>query len=227
MTKSRKLAPVLVLDIGNVCLRVDLPALLAAMGFASWEELLAFDPDGRLQALVNDLQCGRVSAPRFLRDFGAGLPVPQSPTQARATWDRLIGAEIAGMAATVAQARAAGLRVVFLSDICPLHYDLVRRRLSFIDQAAGAVLSYEVGAQKPAAAMYVAVERQFCGGRPPLLYADDRADNVAAARARGWPAHRFRTDAAFRTRLRAQLRQDAGACVAGVAGACKGPDRRL
>jgi FMN phosphatase YigB (HAD superfamily) len=202
-----ELAPVLVLDIGNVCLRVDLPALLRAMGFASWDQLQAFDPAGRLLRLANELQCGRLSAPRFLRTFGATLPEPQAPALARATWNALIGAEIPGMAGVVALARAAGLRVVFLSDICPLHYELVRTRLSFAARVTGAVLSYAVGAHKPAPAMYAAVERRYCGGQPPLLYADDRPENIAAAKARGWPAQEFRTAAAFRARLRAQLRR--------------------
>ncbi len=54
------------------------------------------------------------------------------------------------------------------------------------------VLSYEARSMKPDAVIYQVSEQR--SGRAPehLFFTDDRADNVAAAAARGWSTHQFR-----------------------------------
>jgi FMN phosphatase YigB (HAD superfamily) len=71
------------------------------------------------------------------------------------------------------------------------------QRLSFAERVPDAVLSYEVGEHKPHAAMFETMERQFCNGGVPLLYADDLEINVRAARERGWTAHLFESSEAL------------------------------
>jgi FMN phosphatase YigB (HAD superfamily) len=66
----------------------------------------------------------------------------------------------------------------------------IHRRFPFFSQFDGYVLSHEVGAMKPAAKIYEALERLTGRRGGEIVYLDDRPDNVAAGLARGWQAFR-------------------------------------
>ena len=50
----------------------------------------------------------------------------------------------------------------------------------------GYIFSYEVGAMKPEAKIYEALEKLAGRRGADIVYLDDRAENVAAGAARGW-----------------------------------------
>ena len=59
---------------------------------------------------------------------------------------------------------------------------------AFFQNFDGYIYSHEVGAMKPDAPIYDAMET-MCGRRgADLIYIDDRAENIAAGAARGWQA---------------------------------------
>jgi 2-haloacid dehalogenase len=61
-----------------------------------------------------------------------------------------------------------------------------------------------MGVTKPSPAIYEGVEAD-CGVRPgALLFVDDRAENIAAAMARGWHGHRFTGAEGWAARLVAE-----------------------
>ncbi len=188
---KRVVAPVLALDIGNVCLKLKPRRCAAAFGYASLPLLLKALP--ALSAASRMLETGRIDKDAFLGRVRDALPaaLDLSEEQLEAAWCSMLGEEIRGMAQLVDDAVTAGVEPVFLSDVSAFHYGLVSRKLSFMDRMAGAVLSYEVGALKPDPAMFETMEQRFCDGGVPTLYVDDRADCVEAARARGWQAYRF------------------------------------
>jgi HAD superfamily hydrolase (TIGR01509 family) len=62
----------------------------------------------------------------------------------------------------------------------------IRHNFPFFSQFDGYVLSFEEGAMKPDAKIYQAVERLTGRQGTQLVYLDDRPENVAAGRARGW-----------------------------------------
>jgi len=62
----------------------------------------------------------------------------------------------------------------------------IRRQYPFFGNFDGYILSYEVGAMKPQAKIYEALEK-LCGRRgAEIFYIDDRLENVQAGAARGW-----------------------------------------
>ena len=69
------------------------------------------------------------------------------------------------------------------NDLAVLH---IQRRFPFFANFSGYVYSYQVGVMKPHPKMYEAVERMAGKRGEEILYLDDRAENVEAARARGW-----------------------------------------
>ena len=80
--------------------------------------------------------------------------------------------------------------LVLLSNTDPLHINYVRSRYGFLAKFGRLVLSYEVGHAKPARQIF---ERTI-GLRAPgtrMIYFDDVAEFVTAARACGLPAEQF------------------------------------
>jgi 2-haloacid dehalogenase len=175
-------APVLVLDVGRVCIALHQEQCAAILGFDSLDALHAAQPDAA--GLARDLETGKLSDEAFIDRIATSFQ--QSPDRIRRAWMANIGDELPGIAAIVRQALEAGLKVVLMSDTSAMHADQFFANLSFRDQLAGTVYSHEIGACKPDAPMYEAIEQRFCAGRPPLLFADDKAPNLATAEARGW-----------------------------------------
>ncbi|OVE82482.1 hypothetical protein BVY04_00810 [bacterium M21] len=189
MTEIRPPARVLALDIGNVCLNVEMDQFVANLGFDS-ADAFVHDPRG---AALYQVGCaferGEMDTHEFLTRLSNELPNPVTIEEAHKIASSIIGPQLTGIAEVVALAKANNIQVVFLSDIGPLHYELVHETLDFLDDVDGAVLSYKVGQQKPHDDMYIAMEEEFCGGRPPLLFADDKLCNIEAAQNRGWNAY--------------------------------------
>lgn len=82
--------------------------------------------------------------------------------------------------------RAQGIPTYIFSNTNELAIDHIRRQFPFFSRFEDHVLSYEHRAMKPDAKLYEVVEQ--CSGRcgAQLLYVDDRAENIAAGKARQW-----------------------------------------
>ena len=185
--------PCLALDIGGVCLDIDPRRCLAALGYP---------PDATVPAAFHEacvrFEIGTCREDEWLDVFQAATGRRFTDDQLRAAFCAILGDPLPGMPELLADFVARGIRLVFFSDTSELHLREAFRRYEFAPLVTGAVASYEVGAHKPAAAMYDAFERDF--GRP-CGYVDDRPGNIAAALVRGWPAHRFTGAREFRAAL--------------------------
>jgi HAD superfamily hydrolase (TIGR01509 family) len=76
--------------------------------------------------------------------------------------------------------------VFLLSNIGDLHWAHLAREYRLHALGHGALPSYVAGVMKPHAGIYAQAERRFTLEPAATVFIDDRADNVAAARARGW-----------------------------------------
>lgn len=91
-------------------------------------------------------------------------------------------------------------RCGLLSNTNALHMEHLRRQYPLLNEFAFQTLSYEVGAAKPAAAIYAAAEAAAQCPPEEIFYLDDVPEFVAAARARGWRAEQA-GDAALEVQL--------------------------
>ena len=139
------------------------------------------------------LSSQELSTKEFLIALRECLPVDLDDIALINAWNRLIGAEIDGMAQAINEMKRMALTPVFFSNISELHYNYVCSKLSFLHLVGGAVLSYEVGDVKPNVAIYEKMEMCYCENRVPALYLDDRPENIDAARKRGWNAYQVGT----------------------------------
>lgn len=88
--------------------------------------------------------------------------------------------------------RQKGHRLGVLSNTSPSHWRHVTSRFPFLPEYFSLyALSFELGAMKPEAAAFHAAEKLAGVPGEEIFFTDDRAENVAAARACGWDAVLF------------------------------------
>jgi putative hydrolase of the HAD superfamily len=94
--------------------------------------------------------------------------------------------EIPLMVETQARLRQRGIPTYIFSNTNDLAEEHIRRNFPFFSNFDGYILSYEVGAMKPHAKIYQALEKMSGNRSAEILYLDDRQENVDAGAARGW-----------------------------------------
>jgi HAD superfamily hydrolase (TIGR01509 family) len=99
-----------------------------------------------------------------------------------------IFSEIQPMIALQAALRASRIPTCVFSNTNGIAVCHIRRRFPFFDHFDSYVLSYEVGAMKPDAKIYAAVERATGHAGEAIVYLDDRDENIQGGLARGWRA---------------------------------------
>jgi FMN phosphatase YigB (HAD superfamily) len=85
-----------------------------------------------------------------------------------------------------AELRRRGVPTYIFSNTNDLAVEDIRRNFPFFKNFDGYIFSYEVGAMKPDAKIYEALEKLAGRRGAEILYIDDRPENVAAGAARGW-----------------------------------------
>ena len=106
-------------------------------------------------------------------------------------WIELARPEIPKSVALMRALQARGVPVFALTNFGIGSFEVARAHYPFLDAFDRAYVSGHMGVIKPDDEIYARVEAD-CGLPPErLLFTDDRADNIAAAAARGWQTHRF------------------------------------
>jgi FMN phosphatase YigB (HAD superfamily) len=96
--------------------------------------------------------------------------------------------EIPPMIALQAELRRRGFKTYIFSNTNDLAIEHVGRNFPFFKNFDGYIYSYEIGAMKPDAKIYAAMEK-LCGRKgADIIYLDDRVENVQGGSARGWQA---------------------------------------
>jgi FMN phosphatase YigB (HAD superfamily) len=85
------------------------------------------------------------------------------------------------------------ITIGLLSDTDPVHWNFIRRRWAWIDAIKKPTLSFEIGAMKPRAAIYLAAAENVNALPEHCLFVDDLEVNVDGARAVGMKGIRFET----------------------------------
>jgi 2-haloacid dehalogenase len=118
-------------------------------------------------------------------------------------WDEMVGAPIEGTVAIAKELKAAGIRLLALSNWSSETFPRARHRLTFLDDFEGVLLSGSVGLIKPDPAIYHLLIERHHVDPAGALFIDDSPKNVDAAARLGFDAIPF-TDS---DQLREQLIQ--------------------
>ncbi|SNR33900.1 HAD-IA family hydrolase [Puniceibacterium sediminis] len=106
-------------------------------------------------------------------------------------WLELATPEIPQSVALLRSLRATGVPVFALTNFGIGTFEIAEPAYPFLSEFDRRYISGYMGVIKPDAEIFAMVEAD-CGLPPAsLLFTDDRADNIAAAAARGWQVHLF------------------------------------
>lgn len=119
-------------------------------------------------------------------------------------WDDMFAPVIDGSVRLLLALKARGVPVFALSNFGRETFARAEAKHPFLGAFDRRFLSGELGVLKPEPGIYAAVEAAT--GLPPerLLFTDDRAENIAAAAARGWGVHPFTDPDGWAERLVAE-----------------------
>ena len=172
----------IVFDIGRVLVQLEprpLLALLARHGATDHDlETLV------MRVALHEHETGELPGDALLERVAALAPRPISAAAARAAWLDMF--ELDRPMIELAHALAARHRVFLLSNIGDLHWMHLAREYGLHRLGHGALPSFVAGSMKPAAPIYAEAERRFALEPARTVFIDDRHDNIAAARQRGW-----------------------------------------
>jgi len=184
------------LDLGNVIVSFDRPRAhrqMAHVAGLTVEEVQAALAAAELEAR---LERGAIGWPEFHAEFSRLTGTnPTAASLAEAASD-MFALNVA-MLPVIAGLERAGIPIGILSNTCGIHWDhlLAKRYAVLPGNVVAAVLSHEVAAVKPEAAIYAAAASR--AGVPPerIFFCDDIPAHVEAARACGWDAEVFESAA--------------------------------
>ena len=117
-------------------------------------------------------------------------------------WDEMVGEPIAGTVDLVKQLKAAGIRLVALTNWSAETFPRVRHRLGFLDDFEAVLVSGTVGLIKPDPAIYLLLIERHAVDVRHSIFIDDSARNVEAAAALGFDAIHFRSPEQLAKELR-------------------------
>ncbi len=119
-------------------------------------------------------------------------------------WIELASPRIEDSIALLRALRARGVPVFALTNFGRYSFDEAVPKMDFLQEFDRSYVSGRMGVIKPDPRIYQMVEED-CGIAPhALLFADDKAENIAAAAARGWRTHQFESWQGWAARLVAE-----------------------
>ena len=171
-----------VFDIGWVFVHLDHQPFLDLL---SAHGAHAPDLDSVLaQIALEDHECGRMDGRGLLERCIALAPRPLSLEAAHASWVGMFELQPAMVA--LARRLSERYRVYLLSNIGDLHWTHLSNEYQLHQIGHGALPSFVAGVMKPHDGIYLEAERRFALTPAETVFIDDRAENIATARRRGW-----------------------------------------
>ena len=173
----------IVFDVGWVLVRLNYRPLL---GLLQAHGAQLADRDAVMRGIrLEDHETGRLSGEGLLERLRA-LTRTQSASleELRTKWLDMFEPDPAMI--ELAHRLSEDYRVFLLSNIGDLHWSHLAREYRLHAIGHGALPSYVAGVMKPHPAIYAEAERRFALEPSATVFIDDRADNIATARRRGW-----------------------------------------
>ncbi len=189
-------------DLGNVLTPVDFDRAYRKAsrltGLSEREVARLLEECG----LLVPYESGRISSAEFHRGVDDLLGVGMDFDDFGSLWCDIFGdEELVGE--ELLDELESSVRVAMLSNTNELHFHWLREKYPVVRRFDTTVLSYEVGAMKPAREIYEAA-LEATGSKPEeCFFTDDRPENIEGARALGIHAEVFEGEAKLREQLAA------------------------
>jgi putative hydrolase of the HAD superfamily len=132
-------------------------------------------------------QLGQIDGALWARQLSARLGGLYAPREIMAVHEAWMLGEYPGLGPVIDVVHRLGLETAALSNTNAEHW---RQMAAYpaVQRLRHRLASHELGLRKPDPAIYQALERRLHVTGPDIVFFDDLAENLAAARSRGWRA---------------------------------------
>jgi putative hydrolase of the HAD superfamily len=187
-----------IFDFGGVLVQIE-PSLAAACRAAGLPERVCLDTPElrrRWEELDRLHQVGRIATHEFFQRIGVALGGAYTPEELARVHRCLLGAAYPGVEQLVSELHGRSVATGVLSNTNQNHWRILREeypafRALFAGHPRYVKPSHLLGARKPDPAVYRTYLRLTELAPSELVFFDDFAENVEAARREGWPAFRI------------------------------------
>lgn len=140
--------------------------------------------------LIDEFDSGRLTSEQFFRQIKSTLQLNMEFGEFSSIWSDIFFEELI-LEESFFDPLKSHYRLILLSNTNPMHASFLKEHFPVLRKFDHLVFSHEVGAMKPAAAVYRAVQRMADTEPSRLFYVDDILEYVEAARHLGWSAVKF------------------------------------
>ncbi|MBR2301439.1 MAG: HAD family phosphatase [Bacteroidaceae bacterium] len=189
---------ILIFDLGGVVLDIHVERAFGALRALGVSTALLTERESLMNSMIQDFDCGRVSAFEFYNYIVSLLPprIREIPTEElheriHEIWNMILGTYDVRKLRRISELREKGFRVVLLSNTNEGHWNEIERKLYFtagvhIEDCFDALyLSYKMNMRKPDPAIFLELLRCEQAAAADCLFFDDSLENCEAARSVG------------------------------------------
>ncbi|MEP6715292.1 MAG: HAD family phosphatase [Terriglobia bacterium] len=197
----KALIKAIIFDLGRVIVPFDY-----RRGYALLEArcgIPAAEIPGRIAptGLVERFECGQIEPRDFVEQLSGQLGLKTGYDDFCQIWSSIFLPETL-ISEELLKGLARSYRLVLLSNTNAIHFEMIRSNYPLLRHFHALILSYEVGAMKPAPVMYrKAIEAAGCRAEE-CFFTDDIAAYVKGATEQGIDAVQFRSAAQIEEELR-------------------------
>lgn len=184
-----------IFDIGNVLIEWQPERYFDRVVGPARRRALFAEVD--LHAMMDRIDAGAGFAEEVARTASLHPEFAGEILHFRDHWTRMAQPAIPHSVRLLSALRAARVPVFALSNFGADNFPLSVAEFPFLGLFDRSYISGAMGMKKPDPAIYAAVEEDCALPPGTLLFTDDRAENIAAAAARGWATHLFETPEGF------------------------------
>lgn len=172
-----------IFDLGNVIVDIDFNRVLGVWSDYSRVPLASLQQNFRMDEPFHQHERGEISDEAFAQQLCAQMSLPLSFEQFSAGWQAVFVGIRKEVIDIMHKLRAAGHRVVVLSNTNRLHTTYWPEQYPEVHAAADAIyLSQDMGLRKPEQAIYRRVLEQEQVPASEAVFFDDNAENIEGAR---------------------------------------------
>jgi FMN phosphatase YigB (HAD superfamily) len=179
--------PVFIFDLGKVLVDFDWSIAAKKIAARSHTAPEKFHQHLAASQLLWQYECGQIDRQKFFKTTRDEIKF-QGDLEEFSGHFADIFSEIPSMISLHAELRQRGFKTFIFSNTNDLAIEHVRKNYPFFANFDGYIFSYEVGAMKPHAKIYEAMEKMSGRRGADLIYIDDRPENIETGLARDWRA---------------------------------------
>lgn len=185
-------------DLGNVLVHIDPDAFWKNLGFASPEEASPFAEN--YASWISQYETGYIAGTDFLNGLCTVFNNRFTIDRLEAAFSGIIQEPVAGMDDIVRRISSTN-QTALASNTSEIHFNASRMKCEALMILHKSYLSYQLHSMKPASGFYEAIIQDQGVAPSGLLFVDDNAENVNAAKNAGMQGIHFKNAGQLKTAL--------------------------